>query len=114
MSGIKTSHDYARRLQEQAAFLLGKPEFKTESSPHAFFWYYGDKEGFLGAVKAVGSGKKEFTNDEVKFRPVGFPEITIYANRNSVCKKVQEAVWECEPLLSAAEEEQIEEVSDVI
>ena len=114
MSGSKTSHDYARRLQEQATFLLSRPEFETDSTPHGFFWFCSDKEKFLAAVKAVGAGKKKFTDDEVRFSPVDYPDITIYANRNSVCKKVQEAVWECEPLLSAAEEQQIEEVSDVI
>lgn len=108
------SHDYARRMQQIAEFLLSRPEFDTTTSVHMFFPIY-DKDKFLGAVHAMGSGSKEFTTGsypEVVYSPAAAPEIRVSIARDKVCRKVQDAVWECEPLLSAEEIAQVGEVPD--
>lgn len=100
-----TSHEYAKRQKEIAEFLLSRPEFDVNGAgPLEFFSYY-DKEKFLAAVRAVGSGAKNLdaSSTEVRFIPTGFPEVHISVPRNLVCRKVQEAVYECEPFLSADE-----------
>ena len=108
------SHEYAKRLQEIGEFLLSRPEFDTDGSPHVFFHLYS-KDKFLPAVKALGAGTKEFTEGtfpEVIFRPTGADEIQVSIPRDKVCRKVQDAVWECEPILSADELEQVGTIPD--
>lgn len=109
-----TSHEYANRVKEIADFLLSRPEFDTGGSPHFFLSFY-DKDKFLLAVKALGTGTKEFTTGswpEVVFKPTGAEEIKVSVPRDKVCRKVQDAVWECEPLLSTGEIEQIGVIPD--
>lgn len=101
------SHAYANKLKELGDFLLTKPEFETpngEDFSYVRFYYYSDKDGFLGAVKALGSGQKVANRDDFDFNPDGTHMLRLTANRSSVCRKVQEEKWECEPLLSQAEE----------
>jgi len=103
------SHDYAQRLKEIGEFLLTRPEFETNTAPMLFFHMY-KKEHLLAAVRSLGSGTKELTNGsyaEIKFKPTAAPEIIVSAARDTVCVKVQEAKWECEPLLSQAEEAEL-------
>jgi hypothetical protein len=109
-----TSHEYAQRLQQLGDFLLSRPEFDAGGSPHIFLSFY-NKDKFLPAVKALGAGTKEFTTGswpEVVFKPTGADEIKVSVPRDKVCHKVQDAVWECEPLLSAGEIEQIGVIPD--
>lgn len=99
------SHEYADALDTFSAYLRGKPEFDTGNAK-VYLWgsFYGKeaKEQFLTAVKAVGSGKKEFTNEYIYF----FPDIDdrillrFEAPRNLLCRKIKEAEYECDPLLS--------------
>ena len=59
------------------------------------------KEKFLATAKALGSFEKKIENDYIKLtRAFGTAKIIIEAPRNTVCTKIKEAVWECEPLLS--------------
>lgn len=100
------SHEYAKQLRVLADFLDSKPEFETKCKLYAFFSYY-EKDDFLAAVKAVGSGKKEFTDNEIQFLPVindNFIHLRLTAPRSAVCRLVQEAKYECDPLLSPEEE----------
>jgi hypothetical protein len=60
-------------------------------------------------------GRKEYgegvERDALTFYPSGVPEgIDFYLriNRAAMCRKVQEEKWECEPLLSADEESEID------
>jgi hypothetical protein len=97
------SHEYAQRLRELGEFLLTKPEFETESDLMIFEYFY-TKDKFLAAARAIGSGSKEYTESDFRFKPAGFNELTLYISRDKVCRKVQEEKWECEPILSPEEE----------
>ena len=86
------SHEYAGKMRELASFLESRPEFDTGTSPHIFLHFY-DKEQFTGAVRALGTGKKEITDGvfaEVKFRPIAAPEVCVSIARDKVCRKVQD------------------------
>ena len=110
-----TSHEYARQMQAAAQWLLDKPEFglpayETEYSERLS--YFSDKEGFIRAAKALG-GKKDVSHDGdyqlVTEHPSGF-KFSLIASRDAVCrivKPAQEAEYECEPLLTQQEEEEV-------
>lgn len=112
-----TSHEYATKLKELAAFLEGVDEFPLpdywdyhiESCGLEHFSYYGEKEAFLAGVRALGSVKKQADKrDFAVLAANGLLKLSV--NREAVCRLVkpaQEAVYECEPLLSQAEEAQI-------
>lgn len=100
-----TSHEYARELQKTAAILLNRPEIAFPHGPYLYESYY-DKEQFLEAVRAMGSGAKKFTEHDFRFTPTDTC-ITMCISRSKVCRKVQEEKWECEPLLS---EEEVSEI----
>jgi hypothetical protein len=110
-----TSHEYAKQLRQLAELLESRPEFKLPNYQHnyilenglEYFAYHGDKSGFLEAVKAVGSGTKQ-AGDKWDFSFLalnGLLRLTVA--REAVCRLVkpaQEAVYDCEPLLSQEEE----------
>jgi len=103
------SHEYAARLKAIADFLLLRPEFKAANKPMLFQMFY-EKDGFLAAVKALGSGTKEVSGGaypEVKFQSLACPELRLSIPRDKVCRKVQDVVWECEPFLSQQEEKSL-------
>lgn len=112
-----TSHEYAKKLHELAELLESRPEFKMPSYQKQYtadygtgaFRYYTDKVGFLAAIRAIGSGRKDIGEDEVNFWDVkGLLRLEV--DRNAVChivKPAQPAEYECEPLLSTEEETQV-------
>lgn len=102
------SHEYAAALQRTAELLLLKPEFDCDSEPGIYLFFHADKERFIAAVRALGSGTKSFSGDDLIFQPTGTC-LRFYVNRNSVCRKVQEVKWECEPLLTGEEMQVVEE-----
>ena len=111
---IKTSRDYAKKLRELADFLDNRPEFPLPDYSDLHYRsrgietlrYYSEKAPFLAAVKAVGTVTK--CADGSDFMLVAANGLLqLCASRESVCRLVkpaQEAVYECEPLLSQAEE----------
>lgn len=101
------SHEYARELQKTVDHLLARPEVELENyaAPYQFLSFY-DKDKFIAAARAMGSGKKEFSRDELKFRPDGTC-IIMSIGRDKVCRLVQEAKYECEPILSSYEVEEL-------
>lgn len=104
------SHEYANKLKELGDFLLAKPEFETpwsESNAYIGLYYWGGKDGFLSAVKALGTGTKEWGKDDLRYIPAGTDMLRLNISRASVCRLVKEAEYECEPLLSQAEEAEI-------
>jgi hypothetical protein len=113
-----TSHEYANKLKALAEWLLSKPEVDAHTDHvRESFWYWSAKEPFLAAVRALKPGRKEYgegTNADalaLKFYPAGVPEgVDFYLriNRSAMCRLIQEAKYECEPLLSPEEEAQIE------
>ena len=107
-----TSYEYAAKLANLAEFLNDRPEFELPGYTtefHEHLTYFNDKERFLKAVHALGSGTKAIVDDNVNFRPSVDEGIVfqLSINRDRVCRKVQDAVWECEPLLSTEEEAQV-------
>ena len=102
-----TSHELAEMLKREAEHLLSIPSFALSDSPDLNLWYWSEKDKFLAAVKAFGSGKKEWDGDYFKFRPEHSTMLKLWVNRTAVCRKVQEEKWECEPLLTDKEIEQI-------
>jgi hypothetical protein len=108
-----TSHEYALKMQRVAQFLLSRPEFTLPNYVDKFddyLNYFSDKEKFIAAVRAVGPGTKEVDGNYSTFVPgmdIGEARLGIRANRDAVCKKVQDEIWECEPLLSPEEEAQV-------
>jgi hypothetical protein len=104
------SHEYARRLQELAEFLLSRESFVLpyfEPTSYHHFRYY-EKEPFIAAVKALGSGKKKITDGEIEFvveRPGA--HIGIEAPRNLLCRLIRPAEYDCDPLLSPEEEKSL-------
>ena len=100
-----TSHEYADSLVHLAAALRSRPEF-TVSDHMRTQWlsYFADKEGFLAAARALGSGRKDVDKDYFSFYPACTDGcLRVYINREAVCRKVQDEKWECEPLLSEDE-----------
>lgn len=100
-----TSHQYAEYLKELAEFLLSKTDFKTDLEKAYLFIHLYKKEELVAAVKALGTGTKEFKNDDFHFKPTT-PEhlfIRIDAPRNIVCRLVEPAKYDCEPILTPEE-----------
>ena len=98
------SHEYAVAIRKQAEYLESKPQFEIPSyvKETETFWYMHDKEGFVSAVRAVGAGRKEIGIEYVDFYPTNAP-IRIKIERNSICKLVRAAEYDCEPFLSHEE-----------
>jgi hypothetical protein len=113
-----TSRDFARNLRALADWLDSKVEFKMQSiearAPYNEFY---EKDDFIAAVKAIGSGTKGegLMDNYLKYKSTTTPKGTEFAfeiNRSKVCKLVrpaQPAEYDCEPLLSHAEEAEIGE-----
>jgi hypothetical protein len=107
----KTSHAYAKALIEAANYLLDKPEFDTETAgPYIYLGHFWTKEKFLKAAKALGSFSKEYNDASLKIKnelPMG-AQVYMEVSRDKVCRLVQEAKYECEPLLSPEEEAELD------
>ena len=105
-----TSHEYANRLKEIADFLLGRPEFEVA---HGLYFYqrFDDKDKFVAAAKALGSGVKSvssiFHEPEISFTPSAAKEFVITIPRDKVCRKVKDAEYECDPFFSPGELEAV-------
>jgi hypothetical protein len=102
-----TSHEYAQKLQETVAFLLDHSEVELGVGLSIPVYMFGEKDRFLTAAKAFGSGAKNVDDNYMRFTPAG-TVLVLTIERSSVCRKVQEEKWECEPLLSQTEEAQLE------
>lgn len=71
------------------------------------FWS-NDRNKFLAAAKALGTGKKDFTEDTIKFTvKQEWGEFSISASRNIVCRLIKPAEYECDPFLSPEEEKDL-------
>jgi hypothetical protein len=106
----KSSHEYARNLQRLAEWLLERPEFEVgRYVNHSYnFFTYDEKEPFLAAARAIGQGKKQFTENFVRLElELPFALIRLEAPRNKVCTLISPAVYDCVPFLSPDEEKQI-------
>ena len=105
------SHAYADVLAEVAEGLRQRPAFELPNYTreiHLRLQYFSDKDRFLRAARAIGSGTKTVNDSagEYKFT-AAFGPLTIVADRTAVCrivKPAQPAEYECEPLLEQEEE----------
>lgn len=100
------SHEYAVNLRRLADFLDSRPDFETATEKVYMFVSFYEKEPLVAAVKALGSGTKEFSGDFLYFHPAindGKLMVRAEAPRNKVCRLVREAEYDCEPLLSPTE-----------
>ncbi|HLW51247.1 MAG TPA: hypothetical protein VKW06_00260 [Candidatus Angelobacter sp.] len=111
MEKLPTSHDLARALQQTAEWLLSRPSFQIEERFDAMTWQsinFSQKDKFLAAVRAIGTGKKAFRPHEVEVKaeiPGG--RIYLKAPRDLVCRLIRPAEYECDPFLSPEEEKQL-------
>lgn len=106
-----TSHEYAQELQKTAEHLLARPNVKFPNGPYCFVGFY-EKEEFVAAVRAMGTGKKEFAScDDLHFTPTGIC-LTLSIARSKVCRKIQDVKWECMPVLSDEEVQQLGQEQD--
>ena len=99
------SHELARKWIDVAERLLDKPAFALPDyeDGERSINYFSDKKEFLNAIRSLGSGEKDLSDlNYMKFRP--FSGLYIAVNRETVCRKVQEVKWECEPLFSPEEQ----------
>jgi hypothetical protein len=95
------SHEYAGKLREAAAFLESRPVFALYSDRvgDVYLPYY-DKEVFVAAARALGTLDKTIDECHYTVVPVACPMLHVFAPRSTVCRKVQDVKYECEPLLS--------------
>lgn len=111
---------FATNLRKLADWLDSKPEFHVERTvaelPRTCF--YSEKQGFLEAIRAIGSGVKgeglfpEYLMFTSNTTPEGV-KVSVEVNRDAVCKLIKPAQtipaeYDCEPLLSQAEEAELE------
>jgi hypothetical protein len=103
------SHEFAAVLKTTAEHILNRPDVEFESSNPYVFAHFYEKAIFVKAAMAMGAGKKEFSNcDDLHFTPTGTC-LTMVIPRNKLCRKIQDVKWECEPILSTEEVEQLAE-----
>jgi hypothetical protein len=95
-----TSHQYAEELRTLAAELDAIEPFPmpTYDTPGRFS-YLWDKEGFVAAVRACGSGVKNIKDDSLTFQPRNV-SFHLVVERSAVCKLAKPAEWSCEPWLT--------------
>jgi hypothetical protein len=101
-----SSHEYAARLRAEASYLEAKPAFDMPSYTglaKESYWYMGDKEGFIRAVRTLGAGQKSIGPEYVEFHPADAP-VAIRIERQHVCRLVKPAEYDCEPFLAPEEE----------
>lgn len=101
---MKTSHDYAQELKRIADELLARPQFLVPN--HSTVIHLNHKPEMLAAVKALGSGEKKYGDYFFDFVPAfsGQSNLSITILKNELCRKIQDAVWECDPLLADSKE----------
>lgn len=103
---MATTHDWAKDLIRTANFMLSKEAIEIGDIPVTRASFYYTKDTFLAMVRAMKPGKKTMDTYYVNFLPRG-ANLELYINRDLICKRLN-PVYECEPLLSAAEDAEME------
>jgi hypothetical protein len=102
-------------VRQMLDFLEANPEVKLPRSFDRFaIWFFGEKDEFLEAVKHFGSCEKSVVEKELHVtKSFGCVKLVAEVNRDAVCvkKTVKRLVdvdeYDCQPLLSASEIQQI-------
>jgi len=113
---MTTAREIAQELRKLADHYAGLGETELPK-PTLQFSCWSDKEGFLAAVRALphplvkdyGEEGDEYSSVRVTFKGEAMDAVA-YAMRKTVCKMVEPARparFECEPLLSEQEEEEL-------
>lgn len=100
------SHEYAHELKRLAEELLARPKFPVPYHAHSI--HMTTKEEMIAGVKALGSGQKKHHVGDYFFDFIpAFAQasrFTLSVPQREVCRKVQEEVWACDPLLAQESE----------
>lgn len=109
--------DYIAGLRQLADYLENNPDIPTPSSTTVtacatdYLNEEGTKHNMQAVAKCPGPWSKEFDDSFLTLtRKFAGIELQVFCNRNHVCKMVEPAkpaVWDCEPLLSAKEFEEL-------
>jgi hypothetical protein len=103
-------------VRQMLDFLEANPQVTLPRSLDRFaIWFFGEKDEFLQSVKHFGSCEKSIVDKELHVTKMfGSVKLVAEVNRDqrlhkaNVMKTVQEVdEWDCEPLLSQAEIQQI-------
>lgn len=101
-----TSHELAHAMIATAEFLLAHDSFNTPSPSHSLYLgsFWDDKESLIAMVRAVGNVTKSYSQHDLEVRTKTPVEIWTRISRDKVCRKIQDAKYECEPLLTPDDE----------
>jgi hypothetical protein len=110
----KTRKDQ-RRSKDAGDFLEATPDVRLPRSMDRFaIWFFGEKDNFLDSVRHFGTCEKSVVDKELHVtKTFGSVKLVAEVNRDAVCikKTVMKTVpvdeWDCQPLLSPAEIQQI-------
>jgi hypothetical protein len=110
------SHEWARKVIEKANEVLAAPSFNMPNYQSELdnLTYYYDKDGFVAAVRALGAGAKDATDEKYfRFKPDALPTITLQIEREQICKMVKPPVYDCGESLLEEAEKAVDKVSDI-
>jgi hypothetical protein len=102
-------------VRRMLAFLEATPDVRLPRSMDRFaIWFFGEKDNFLDSVRHFGTCEKSVVDKELHVtKTFGSVKLVAEVNRDAVCikKTVMKTVpvdeWDCQPLLSPAEIQQI-------
>ena len=107
-----TSRDLSSALRQIADKLDNAPEFTIPqfSSKFIHFNLFNHKQELLARARILG-GKKNYSPSSLTLtQEIGPLEVSLVVDRSTICKLVspaQEAVYECESIFCAEEEESL-------
>lgn len=104
-----TNFEYSLSLTLLADLYESRPGL-TEYDRLNLTVYCGNKEDVIRVVKAVGGKfQKKYLGEDnyavIRFESDKIPGFAVVVSRDKLCKKT--TTWECEPLLSLQDEEEI-------
>lgn len=112
---IQKRQERINDVRKMLDFLEANPEVKLPRSMDRFaIWFFGEKNTFLESVKHFGTCEKPIVDKELHVtKTFGGVKLVAEVNRDAVCVKksvkrlVEVDQWDCQPLLSKAEIQQI-------
>ena len=107
---MNSSHALAANLIALGEWLKSRPEFPVAWGAAYVHENYTEREQFIAAVKACGSGTKtvrEWTTPVMVFKPTLPADqiVLLEIDQSTLCRLIQPAVYDCPPLLADVPEE---------